>query len=127
MRFLLDTSVLIDVLRGRKQRGELLAQLVREEHTLATTVLNVAELYAGMRPSEEGRTEALLEGLECFDLTGSVARLAGRLKREWADKGRTLALADTIIAAAAMQHDCPLLTDSRRHFPMQEVKLFALP
>jgi predicted nucleic acid-binding protein len=127
MRLLLDTSILIDVLRVRKRRNEWLAELVRNGHTLATTTLNIAEIYAGMRPAEEGRTEALLSGLEVYELGGASARLAGRLKNTWSRKGHTLSLADTIVAAVAIEHGCALLTDNRKDFPMPEVRLYPMP
>jgi predicted nucleic acid-binding protein len=63
---MLDTSILIDVLRRRNQRREALAELVRAHQMLATTSLNVAELYAGMRPGEQALSEAFLRGLECL-------------------------------------------------------------
>ncbi len=93
---------------------------------LSTTTLNIAEIYAGMQPNEEGRTEALLSGLE---LTSSAerARLAGRLKNTWARKGHTLTLADTIVAAIAIERGCALLTDNRKDFPMPEVELYPVP
>jgi len=127
VRILLDTSVLIDVLRRRNERREALAELVRAHQALATTTLNVAELYAGMREGEEGATEALLAGLECFDLTGNSARLAGKLKNRWSKRGKTLALADALIAAIAIEERCALLTDNRKDFPIPEVQLYALP
>jgi predicted nucleic acid-binding protein len=127
MKLLLDTSVLIDVLRSRNRRRELLAEIVRAGHSLATTTLNVAELYAGLRLHEEARTEAFLQGLECFELTGTAARLAGKLKKAWAQKGHTLTLADTIVASVAIERACTLLTDNRKDFPMKEVELYLLP
>ena len=127
MRLLLDTSVLIDVLRLRNQRRALLAELVRAGHSLSTTTLNIAELHAGMRAGEAVATEALLSGLESYELSGSAARLAGRLKSIWARKGRTLALADTIVAAIAIERDSSLLTDNRKDFPMPEVRFYPLP
>jgi tRNA(fMet)-specific endonuclease VapC len=127
MRFVLDTSVLIDALRSSKHRRELLAELVLAGHALATTTLNVAEVYAGMRPGEEAKTEAFLEGLECFELSGTAARLAGKLKNTWAQKGHTLTLADAIVAAIAIERKCDLLTDNRKHFPMDELQLYPLP
>ena len=127
MKLLLDTSILIDVLRLRNQRNEWLAELVRAGHTLSITTLNIAEIYAGMRPAEESRTEALLSGLELYELTGTSARLAGRLKHTWARKGHTLTLADTIVAAIAIERGCALLTDNRKDFPMSEVQLYPLP
>jgi predicted nucleic acid-binding protein len=126
MKLLLDTSVLIDVLRARNQRRELLADLARAGHTLATTVLNVAELYSGMRPGEEARTESFLCGLLCYELSGTTARLAGKWKFAWSQKGRILALADAIVAAIATEQHCQLLTDNRRDFPMPEVRLYPL-
>jgi len=59
VKLLLDTSVLIDVLRRRNGRRELLAELVRAGHTLSTTALNIAEVYGGMRPGETAPTEAI--------------------------------------------------------------------
>jgi predicted nucleic acid-binding protein len=127
MKLLLDTSVLIDVLRGRKDRKLLLRRLIGEGHSLSTTVLNVAELYAGMRAEEEARTQEFLGGLECVELRASAARLAGRLKRTWQKKGRTLTIADTIIAAVAIEERCVLLTDNRKDFPMRELNAYPLP
>ena len=70
MKLLLDTTVLIDVLRDRKGRRELLADLVRAGHSLSTSALNIAEVYGGIRSGEEGRTEAFLAGLDEFGLEG---------------------------------------------------------
>lgn len=127
MKLLLDTSILIDVLRLKKQRNQWLVELVRGGHSLATTALNIAEIYAGMRSAEESGTEALLSGLEVYELSGTSARLAGRFKNTWARKGHTLSLADTIVAAIAVDRGCALLTDNRKDFPMPEVQLYPMP
>jgi predicted nucleic acid-binding protein len=108
-------------------RREWLAGLVRRGDTLATSALNLAEVYAGMRPEEEEQTKAFLNSLECYEITASVAEIAGKLKRQWAKRGHTLTLADTIIAAVALRHGCPLATDNRKDFPMPELQLYALP
>ena len=127
MRLLLDSSVLIDALRLRRGRRQWLAGLVRGGHTLATSALNLAEVYAGMRPEEEARTQAFLNALECHAITPNVAQTAGKLKRQWEQKGRTLTLADTLIAAVALEQGCPLLTDNRKDFPMPQLQLYDLP
>jgi predicted nucleic acid-binding protein len=80
-----------------------------------------------MRPEETQKTEALLSVLDCYDLTGALARRAGSLKQQWARKGRTLALADTIVAAIALDRGCTLMTDNLKDFPMDEVDKFDLP
>jgi len=127
MRLLVDTSVLIDALRLRRGRRQLLAELVRSGHTLATSALNIAEIFAGMRPEEEANTRRLLNPLECYEVTPPSAELAGRFKRDWARKGRTLTLTDTLIAATALEHGCVLVTDNRKDFPMPELELHPLP
>lgn len=127
MQLLLDSSVLIDALRLRHGRRQWLAELVRAGHTLATSALNLAEVYAGMRPEEQARTKAFLSALECREITASVAEVAGKLKRQWAKRGRTLTLADTMVAAVALQQGCPLATDNRKDFPMPQLQLYELP
>ena len=119
--------MLIDALRGRKDRRLFLAALARQGHTLSTTVLNIAELYAGMRAGEELPTESFLAGLECLELSPSAGRRAGQLKRQWQIKGKSLTLSDTIIAAIAIEQKCALLTDNRKDFPMPELRLVPLP
>ena len=79
-----------------------------------------------MRPGEEASTEALLDGLECLDLTGSAARLGGKLKYQWSKRGQTVSLADALIAAIALEARCVLLTDNRKDFPMPELQLYEL-
>jgi predicted nucleic acid-binding protein len=127
MRLLLDTSILIDALRLRRGRRPWLAGLVRAGHTLATSALNLAEVYAGMRPEEEARTKAFLNALECHEITAGVAETAGKLKSEWARKGVTLTLADTMVAAVALEQGSPLATDNRKDFPMPRLQLYELP
>jgi predicted nucleic acid-binding protein len=124
---LLDTSVLIDVLRARQNRRALLAELIEGGHALATAAINIGEVYSGMRSSEATVTEAFLSSLECYAITAAIARKAGSLKSRFAEKGQTLTLADMIVAAVALEHDLTLLTDNRKDFPIPELKLYPLP
>ncbi|HZT31080.1 MAG TPA: type II toxin-antitoxin system VapC family toxin [Bryobacteraceae bacterium] len=125
--FLLDTSVLIDVLNGKRGRGTLLRNLIAEGHILACCPINVSEVYAGMRPREEARTTALLRSLEYFPITFSVAELAGLLKRDYGKRGRTLSLTDTTIAAVAIHHQLTLITDNTKDFPMKDLRVYSAP
>lgn len=126
MDVLLDTSVLIDVLRSRNQRRELLLRLIQEGHSLSTTALNVAEVYVGIRKGEEVGTAALLNSLRCYELDAESGMQAGQLANSWARKGRTISLADAIVAAIAIGRDVVLMTDNRKDFPMPQLKLYPL-
>jgi predicted nucleic acid-binding protein len=127
MILLLDSSVIIDVLRGRNGRRRKLGSLVERGYLPATSSLNIAEIYAGMRSSEEPRTTAFLDTLRCYPVTKSIARLAGTLKAQWAAKGQTLSLEDMLVAATALEHNLPLVTDNRKHFQVNGLRFHSLP
>jgi predicted nucleic acid-binding protein len=127
MTILLDTNVLIDVLNGRKGRREFLRELALRNDRFACCAVTVAEVYAGMRPTEARDTEELMESLDYFDLSSGAARRAGLLKGVWARKGVTLELPDVLIAMVAIEHDLALATGNRKHYPMPELHLIPLP
>jgi predicted nucleic acid-binding protein len=124
---LLDTSVIFNHLNGRKNRTEFLERLVDHGHLLACCPVTITEVYAGLRPGEEAKTKSFLESLEFLPITAEIAMTAGILRRDWRSKGQTLSYTDVTIAAIAMAHRLPLLTDNRKHFPMPELEFLALP
>jgi predicted nucleic acid-binding protein len=52
-RFLLDTTFIIDVLNGKRNRASVMKELIAKQHELACCAINVAEVYAGMRGPEK--------------------------------------------------------------------------
>jgi predicted nucleic acid-binding protein len=127
MTYLLDSSVLIDALNGRKGRLGLLAQFLQQDILLACCSVNVTEVYMGMRSGEEAKTKRFLESLEFCPVTWEAAQLAGDLYRQGRQRGQALGLADVTIAAVALTHKLTLVTDNQKHFPMLELQLLALP
>jgi tRNA(fMet)-specific endonuclease VapC len=125
--YLLDTSVIIDAINNKKGRRQLLSELIEQGNTLACCPINIAEVYAGLRPQEEQNTQAFLHSLELYPLTGPVAELAGLLKRDHGKKGQTLNLGDVLIAAIALHNGVQLLTDNTKDFPMKDLTLYPLP
>jgi predicted nucleic acid-binding protein len=122
--YLLDTSVIIDSLNRKRNRWQLLGSLVEAGNTLACSAITVAEIYASMRPHESERTQAFLDGLDHYAVDSELARYAGLLKNDWAKQGRTLAIADVLIAATALVYKLILLADNRKDFPMRQLLLF---
>jgi len=125
--FLLDTSVIIDVLNNKRGRPAMLLEMVKAGHVLACCPINITEVYAGMRPKEQAATEELFASLQHFPIAPPAARLAGELKRGYARKGTTLNLGDVIIAAVAIHYELTLLTDNVKDFPMEDLLLHPLP
>jgi len=68
---LLDTSVIFDHLNGRYGRTIYLEQLIEQGHVLGCCPVNITEVYAGLRPGEEMKTDAFLNSLECLPVTPS--------------------------------------------------------
>lgn len=117
---LLDTTVLIDVLRG-KEAAERLRVMRSSEPVPFVCAINVEELWRGARPEEEQRIGRLLGSLRLAPLRGEEGRLAGGWRREFAASGVTLSQADCLIAAAAAGVGATLATGSAMHFPMPEL------
>jgi len=124
--YLLDTSVIIDVLNGKHNRDALLKGLLSQGDLIACCAVNISEVYAGMRPKEETKTEAFLQSLDYYEINWEVAKRAGLLKRDYSKKGQTLSLPDTTIAAVALEYNLTLITDNVKHYPMPQLKLYPL-
>jgi predicted nucleic acid-binding protein len=124
--FLPDTSVLIDTLKRKPARTKVVRGLLAQGYSLACCAVTVGEIYAGMHPSEAAATEEFLSTLLWVETPFVIARNAGALRYEWARKGTTLTLTDTLIAATALHYGLTLITDNRKDFPMPELNIHPL-
>ncbi len=120
MLVVLDSTVLIDYLRGRPAVKRVEALLAAGEDP-ATTAINVEEIVRGLRPSELPAADALFGGLHVLLITAEVAHQAGTWRRDFAARGVTLAQADCLIAAATSGGGGRLATGNPKHFPMSDL------
>jgi predicted nucleic acid-binding protein len=120
MPLVLDTTVLIDALRGRPA-ADRIEELMANREVLLTTAVNVEEIVRGLRPAEQEAADLLLTGLRIIPLRRKEAERAGRWRREFADRGITLHQADCLIAAAAYGAGGRLATANVKDFPMPEL------
>lgn len=113
-----DTSILIDHLRGNDEaRQALRAATLRGDDTVAS-VLTKVELLAGMRSHERASVRSLMGALAWIDLTDAVAEQAGALARRYARSHQGVEVVDFVIAATAQELNADLWTRNIRHFPM---------
>jgi predicted nucleic acid-binding protein len=117
MTALVDTSVLIDYLRGHGGAGEVL-EAERALGPLHASEITRLEILAGMRPHEEDDTRSLLSTLTWHPVDAEVAEAAGALDRQWLASHHTIDSADLAIAATAIRNGSRLLTRNIGHFPM---------
>ena len=119
-RILLDTTVLIDALRGRPVSRRI-RRMRRGGDLLFTTAVNVEEVFRGALPGEAAQLRHLFNGLRVAPLGRDEGRQAGTWRRAFAAAGTTLSQADCLIAAAASALGATVATGNPRHFPMTEV------
>ncbi len=120
--YLLDTHILIDILRGDPKKTALLSELVSQGSILHSCEITVAEIYSGMREKEREATEKFLASLEYLSITEPIAKLGGDLRRRHKIHGKNITLPDALITALAIHQHLVLLTDNIKDFPMSELK-----
>ena len=121
---MLDSTVLIDALRGRPA-AERVSSLRRSGVEPWICAISIEEIWRGARSSEEGVLNRLFRGLRVAPLGLAEGRLAGTWRRDFAQKGVTLAQADCLIAAAAVGVGAALATANVSDFPMPELQVEA--
>lgn len=113
----LDSTVLIDFLRGRPA-VQRVASLRAAGDVPATTPVNVEEIVRGLRPAEVEAASGLFRGLVVLPIDARAAWQAGSWRREYAERGTTLWQADCLIAATVLVNAGTLVTGNPRDFPM---------
>jgi predicted nucleic acid-binding protein len=119
MRLVLDTSVLIDHLRGRpKAATELIPHALTRGDELWSAHVVRAEVLAGMRAAEEAPTRDLLRLITWVDVDETLSEAAGALGRRFLASYSGIEVTDLIVAALAQYLDAALQTTNVKHFPM---------
>ena len=116
-RLLLDSTVLIDALRGRPAAARV-ARLRREDTEPWVCVISVEEIWRGLHPREESVARRLFRGLRLAPLGVAEAIRAAEWRRDFARQGITLHQADCLIASAAVGVGANLATANTADFPM---------
>ena len=120
--FLLDTTILIDLFRGRQEAIVFLDKLSQEGAFFVCAIV-VSEIFSGVRPVELPKIEEFFEAMNYCPIDYRTARRAGLYRRDYQSKGITLSISDTLVAAAAIEHSLTLVTKNVRHFPMSELSI----
>ena len=114
MSLLLDTSIIVDLLRGDAAAVDYASRLSEVPFCSEITAL---EILSAVRPSQLPVAEQVLDVLHRVPVDRSIARRAGEIGRRWARRRPPLAAADLIILATAEELDAELVTTSQRRYP----------
>lgn len=113
-----DTSVLVDHLRGDARATHQLEQASTEGTDVAASVLTAIELLWGMRAPEKRSVRTLLDALTMLPVTFPIAERAGAFARQFRASHTSIDVVDYAIAATAVEHEAVLWTRNIKHFPM---------
>jgi len=114
-RYLLDTDIIIEYLRGQRKA---VAYLEALEGALYLSAITVAELFSGVKGEEEEQAlEQFMLAFQVVDIDDRVAKKGGLYRREYL-RSHSTGLADALIAASAESIGALLVTFNARHYPM---------
>lgn len=119
---LIDTDILIWVLRGNKKYEEFLQNL-KDKDTLSISTVTIAEIYKNIFPSEIIKTEGILNEFQTWDVTSSIAKQAGLYWQQYVKHLKNLSLTDCLIAATASINNLTLISLNIKHFPMNDIRV----
>lgn len=117
-KYLLETSVIIEYLRGNKEWVKKIDEL--EGETVSSYVC-LAELYEGIARDTKGGARKKVLGLfkslsYVYPVDGGVAEAFGKLRAELKKSGRVIEDMDLLVAATCLVTGSILVTENKKHF-----------
>jgi len=117
---ILDTTFLVDVLRGSESVADLVGEIDRTGAPFVSSI-TAMELSEGIRRSdasaaERAAVEDLLTDIEEFPFDHDCATRAGDLVVELEQAGEPIETTDAMIAATALVHGHAVVTRNVDHF-----------
>ncbi|MDH5460489.1 MAG: type II toxin-antitoxin system VapC family toxin [Candidatus Bathyarchaeota archaeon] len=119
-RVILDSTILIGVLRNKREEAELIREL-EAKTKLATTTINAFEVYYGAYKSKDvqrnlASVKGLLSTLELLTVDEGSAETAGQVLAELESEGQSIDVRDLFIGCVAVSNGFTVLTHNKQHF-----------
>lgn len=121
MRFLLDSTLLIDHANADEPASALLGRLFADGHELYTCDVVTCEVLSGGDQHNRTHILNLLDAMEYVATSPEAARWAGRSRLDGRRTGARRALADALIAGVAWQLNATIVTRNRPDFERQGI------
>ncbi|MDA3797615.1 MAG: type II toxin-antitoxin system VapC family toxin [Kiritimatiellae bacterium] len=114
-KYLVDTDVLIDFLRGNDKACKFIKT---NFESIVLSTITVAELYSGVLEGNERKyLDEFIDLVTVIPVTEKIAIQGGLFKRDYI-KSHGTGFADAIIAATTTVLGLTLCSLNRKHFPM---------
>jgi len=123
VRYFLDTTFAIDLLRGQPAAEQRFERLFEDGDEPYVNEVVLCELAVGIQRTDDPAFVAFTRAISFVQPSAEFAVMAGAWRRDARMRGRTLDLADALIAAAAQGLGAPVLTRNRRDFALTPVAI----
>lgn len=121
---IVDTSVIIDFLKGSEKYAEEITSLLVKNRAIITGII-IAELLQGIKnPKEEQNISELMTVINTLEISTELWIKAGRLSSSLRKKGINLPLTDVAIATLALEYNLYVFTMDKHFEQIPGVHLF---
>jgi len=117
--YLFDTSIIVNIFRGKKEEQKIMEDLEGER---TSSFVCLAELYEGVarsrnRQEEENNLVKFFSRLNnVFGLDNEVAKKFGEVRSALKKSGNVIEDMDLLIAATCIAYNQILITHNKKHF-----------
>lgn len=125
MRYLLDTTLLLDYVHGRDSAIALVEELVADAEALYTCAVVTCESLTGGDEAERRAILGVLDALEFVALSPEGARHAAEGRRARGARRGARTLADALIGALAWSLDATVVTRNPGDFERQGISVLS--
>ena len=124
-RLVLDTDIVIDLLKKKPTVVSRFLELIALQTVFLINPIVIAEVYAGAFVREYKDIESFFDLCQRIETDIDTGRVAGIYANRYSKAFQGISLEDFFLAATARAHRCPLWTGNRKHYPMDDIELFA--
>jgi predicted nucleic acid-binding protein len=122
--YLLDSDILIDFFRRKKEAVHLIGELAMDRADIVISVLSITELRAGWDNDQaEEYLPELYRLARVEQVTDQIAEKAGEIRKGYSRQGKIIHTIDAIIGSTAILHGHWLVTRNTKDYPMTELKI----
>ena len=121
---IVDTSILIDFLKGSEKYAEEITSLLLKNRAITTGII-IAELLQGIKnPKEEQNISELMTAINTLEISTELWIKTGKLSSSLRKKGISLPLTDIAIATLALEFNLYVFTIDKHFEQIPGIHLF---
>ena len=113
---ILDTTIVVDLLRGEETAIRKLKELETQHIPMSTTSITLFEIEQGMTERQREKILSLWKSLNILSFDAAAAQEAGTIHRALKKNGQLIDPEDSMIAGIALVQHEAVITRNLKHF-----------